>query len=140
MCDVFDLDKKALSKDLENEMLMNEPSIHQRGARLVEAKKWLNELELALKVERLWQSEPPGAELETEVPFSAETLLPEQWLQWVFMPKLSLLIEQSSHLPYFLLTPYFAHCWGDKANHQAVLKILNQLDALSQSENAVSSC
>lgn len=48
----------------------------------------------------LWQSEPPEKEaLNSLVPFCHDTLAFEQWLQWVFLPKMKKVIETEEDLP-----------------------------------------
>ncbi len=57
-------------------------------------KKSLEALEKALKSAQLWDSNmPTPAQLSSREPFCVDTLAFEQWLQWVFIPKLSALIS-----------------------------------------------
>ena len=53
-----------------------------------------------LKALKLWQSAPPSPrELSSSVPFCCDTLAFEQWLQFVFIPRITLMINQQQALP-----------------------------------------
>lgn len=71
---------------------MNEP--HLRLAEiLIDVERELREL-------RLWQSElPPPEALASTQPFAVDCLNFAQWLQFIFIPGLYLLIEQRAPLP-----------------------------------------
>lgn len=48
----------------------------------------------------LWEQTPPAVEaLESLVPFCYDTLKFEQWLQWVFLQKMKLALEQQIDFP-----------------------------------------
>lgn len=54
----------------------------------------LYELETALKQQNLWGDVLPTAEqLASQEPFCVDTLAFEQWLQWIFIPKMTALIS-----------------------------------------------
>lgn len=78
----------------------------------------------------LWQQEPPSLEaLSSQEPFSVDTLRPEQWLQWVFIPKMQALIEQQSQIPKgFSITPYFSECWKEHTEYGPLLALLASID------------
>lgn len=60
----------------------------------------LLELEIELRQLQLWEQEAPERwRLESEAPFCVDTLVFEQWLQWVFIPQLIHLIERGETLP-----------------------------------------
>lgn len=61
---------------------------------------------LVLKIEAemrrvgMWSAEsPPPSALQSEVPFCHDTLEFHQWLQWVFLPRMKLVLEQGGPLP-----------------------------------------
>lgn len=57
-------------------------------------------LEQGLRAQGLWSDRRPAAErLNSQTPFCVDTLDFEQWLQWVFIPRLALLINQQGRLP-----------------------------------------
>lgn len=54
----------------------------------------LHHLETALKQQNLWTEIAPTAQqLASTEPFCVDTLPFEQWLQWVFIPKMTTLIS-----------------------------------------------
>lgn len=47
-----------------------------------------------------WQSEAPSAEaLASQTPFCVDTLAFEQWLQWILLPRMKVLLESGAPLP-----------------------------------------
>ncbi|NLS13148.1 YqcC family protein [Vibrio sp. SM6] len=94
----------------------------------------LDAIESQLRVLDLWQANAPSAEaLASEAPFAIDTLAPEAWLQWVFLPKMHTLLAQAQPLPRgFALEPYFSHVWQHEARYQPLLQLLQQLDMMSQ--------
>jgi uncharacterized protein YqcC (DUF446 family) len=60
----------------------------------------LLELEAALRAGGKWETtKPPASALHCEMPFCIDTLGFEQWLQWVFLPRMRQIIEQRHPLP-----------------------------------------
>lgn len=60
----------------------------------------LLELEGELRSLGEWQAEPPSAEaLASTQPFCVDTLSLPQWLQFVFLPRMSQLVELEMPLP-----------------------------------------
>lgn len=67
---------------------------HARAADLV------LRIELELRRLDLWAAAPPSPQaLRSEAPFCCDTLPLEQWLQWVFLPRMRALIEAGAALP-----------------------------------------
>lgn len=47
-----------------------------------------------------WSAEPPASEaLSSQQPFCVDTLAFEEWLQWIFLPRMREIIEQGKPLP-----------------------------------------
>lgn len=60
----------------------------------------LLEVEAALRTGGKWEAaEPPAEALSSATPFCIDTLSFEQWLQWVFLPRMRHILEQSRPLP-----------------------------------------
>lgn len=58
------------------------------------------ELERELRGLGLWAADPPEAQqLASQQPFCVDTLSFEQWLQWVFVPRMAVIIEQGRGMP-----------------------------------------
>lgn len=92
----------------------------------------LFQLEQSLKQCQMWQSEPPSdEELSSQQPFALDTLLPEQWLQWVFIPKISEMIEKQQVISGFSISPYFEEVWKSEAHKSVVLDVLQRIDKAS---------
>lgn len=57
-------------------------------------------IERELRLLGLWAALPPSSEaLASEQPFCVDTLLFEEWLQWIFLPRMKLILESGSELP-----------------------------------------
>lgn len=57
-------------------------------------------IERELRQQGWWQDVPPSAEALASVePFSVDTLDFDQWLQWIFLPRMKTIIEQDLPLP-----------------------------------------
>lgn len=57
-------------------------------------------IERELRVQGWWQEESPSAEaLASAEPFCVDTLAFEQWLQWIFLPRMKVLLETGAALP-----------------------------------------
>jgi uncharacterized protein YqcC (DUF446 family) len=60
----------------------------------------LLEVESTLRINGKWGNNPPTVhELSSPIPFCIDTLKFEQWLQWVFLPRMKTTIEQTKPLP-----------------------------------------
>ncbi|WP_078083450.1 YqcC family protein [Microbulbifer mangrovi] len=60
----------------------------------------LLELEAEMRAVELWDAQPPSAEaLASTQPFCVDTLTLPQWLQFVFLPRMSKLVELEQPLP-----------------------------------------
>lgn len=57
-------------------------------------------IERELRVCDLWNPTPPAAQaLASREPFCVDTLSFEEWLQWVFLPRMKLILERDQALP-----------------------------------------
>lgn len=93
----------------------------------------LLEIEQAMKAAALWQAAPPApAAFESTEPFSVDTMDAEQWLQWVFLPRMQALLAQRATFPTrFALTPYFEVAFTQAGTPApALLAALQRLDDL----------
>lgn len=70
------------------------------SATLHELADCLFEIEAELRRLGWWSSESPCARsLASSEPFCVDTMAFEQWLQWIFLPRMRLLLEQAAELP-----------------------------------------
>lgn len=57
-------------------------------------------IEREMRVRSLWASSPPDARaLASQEPFCVDTLSFEQWLQWIFLPRMKAILERGEALP-----------------------------------------
>lgn len=90
----------------------------------------LFDIEATLRASVFWQTSPPEADafVSTE-PFCLDTMRPEQWLQWVLLPRMHALLDGGAPLPQALaITPYFEEALDGDTN--VILPLLAQLRAL----------
>ncbi|MGL6162539.1 YqcC family protein [Microbulbifer sp.] len=91
----------------------------------------LLQLEVELRRLDLWQAEAPPAEaLDSGEPFCVDTLSLPQWLQFVFLPRMSLLVEREQPLPRQCgIAPIAEEYFKDKATAAPLVKLLGDIDA-----------
>lgn len=69
-------------------------------ARFSQVAEQLLLIERELRQRGWWDEVPPSAEaLASQEPFSVDTLGFEQWLQWIFLPRMKVILEQDLPLP-----------------------------------------
>jgi len=57
-------------------------------------------IERELHVQGWWSETPPSAEaLASVVPFAVDSMNFDQWLQWIFLPKMKEILEKGLPLP-----------------------------------------
>jgi len=80
----------------------------------------------------LWQSTQPSKEaLNSEQPFCCDTLSFNQWLEFILLPKMTMLIDSNLPLPQdFEILPMAQESWKNESTDFSTLLILiEQLDA-----------
>ena len=96
-------------------------------------KALLGELETELKQQHLWASAPPdAAALASSLPFCYDTLPLENWLQFIFLPRMQALVEGRLPLPNNCgIYPMAELAWAPlTTTHQPLLDALKTLDTL----------
>lgn len=69
-------------------------------ARVAELADQLLLIERELRVLDLWDTSAPDARaLASQEPFCVDTLSFEQWLQWIFLPRMKVILEREEALP-----------------------------------------
>ncbi|MDU5698609.1 MAG: YqcC family protein [Haemophilus parainfluenzae] len=70
-----------------------------------QTKLHLQQLQLAMQKLDLWQAVPPSQDaFLSEEPFAIDTMSPEEWLQWIFIPRMAFKEAEEDFLVE-LLTP-----------------------------------
>ncbi|WP_027712896.1 YqcC family protein [Dickeya chrysanthemi] len=99
----------------------------------IQIRQSLFAIERALKASSLWQSSAPDeAAFASREPFCIDTMAAEQWLQWVFLPRMHTLLDDGAPLPVRLaVLPYFEVSFDGRADDVGeLLTQLRMLDAL----------
>lgn len=90
----------------------------------------LEELQLKLLDANLWSEYPPSEQaMSSDAPFACDTMSFENWLQFIFVPKMQLLIINNQRLPCNIaLLPMAEQMWQRSPEVQRVLEIIGKLD------------
>lgn len=90
----------------------------------------LNALQAELQSVGLWESQSPSDEqLASQEPFAVDKLAPQQWLQWIFIPRIRMLLTMSQTLPSdFSIAPYFEESWKGSREYSTLIALIHNLD------------
>lgn len=90
----------------------------------------LTEIEQALKQLQLWTNDTPSAEaMAYQEPFAIDTMSFENWLQFILLPRMQLLITQSQPLPASSQIAEMAEVvWAEHPAHLPLITLLRQFD------------
>lgn len=81
----------------------------------------------------IWQSTIPDKEaLKSEAPFCCDTLSFSQWLEFVLLPKMTMLIDSNMALPNeFEILPMAIESWkNEEKDMSELISLIEQLDAI----------
>lgn len=97
----------------------------------------LNQIEDEMLKIKLWQTTPPDADaFLSQEPFAIDTMEANEWLQWIFIPRMRALIDAKANLPQgFALHPYFEEAFKEQDDLNQLLDLIKHLDDLSSSNN-----
>lgn len=104
-----------------------------RSEQLREVRQALGQVERAMRELKLWQPEPPSAAaLASEQPFAVDALAFHQWLQFIFIPKMTDLVDHNRPLPTSCaITPMAEEMFkGDGRRVACLIEQLRKLDNL----------
>lgn len=90
-------------------------------------------IERELRVQGWWEAESPCEEaLSSQQPFCIDTLAFEQWLQWIFLPRMKQLLESGAPLPQASGIQVMAEqVYGESSTRARVLiELLGEFDRL----------
>ncbi|WP_159565822.1 YqcC family protein [Budvicia diplopodorum] len=97
----------------------------------------LADVELLMQECDLWSTVPPeSAAFESCEPFCIDTMMPEEWLQWVFISRMREILENQRPLPTNMaIAPYFEVSFSQRAgDYQPLLVALQNIDRLLNKE------
>ncbi|TIH07354.1 YqcC family protein [Pseudomonas leptonychotis] len=90
-------------------------------------------IERELRVQGWWQAQAPSLDaLSSEQPFCVDTLAFEQWLQWMFLPRMKQLLEAGAVLPSVSgIQPMAEQVYGGQLKKAGqLIKLLGEFDQL----------
>lgn len=89
-------------------------------------------IEQYLKQNEMWSSDaPPSEAMASEIPFAADTMTFEQWLQFTFLPQMYHYSEHYENVPINMaVAPMAQQMLG--ADHNKLVHLLLTLDNLSE--------
>jgi uncharacterized protein YqcC (DUF446 family) len=91
----------------------------------------ISKLEQSLRGALLWSSHfPPTEAFQSELPFALDVMPFEHWLQFIFIPKISEIIDNKSPLPQSLVLLPMAQQSLSVANNQS--ELINVIDVIRQ--------
>jgi uncharacterized protein YqcC (DUF446 family) len=99
----------------------------------------LLEVEATLRTSGKWELEPPDSrDLGSAQPFCIDTLNFEQWLQWIFLPRMKRIIEQQKPLPASSGIYVYAHEYLRNSDFSSgsLLKLIKRFDDLIAIQSA----
>ncbi|QPB42438.1 YqcC family protein [Rodentibacter haemolyticus] len=101
-----------------------------------QTKIYLEQLRQTMQRLNLWQAVPPAQEaFLSQEPFSLDTMAPEEWLQWVFIPRMQALLESGTPLPnQIAISPYIEEALKEFDELTALLAPLVALEELLQNQ------
>lgn len=92
-------------------------------------------IERELRVLGWWEASPPDARaLASQQPFCVDTLELHQWLQWIFLPRMKLLVEGGQPLP----TTSGIHAMAEVVYAQRLAEVRELLKALAAFDRLIS--
>ncbi|WP_196208924.1 YqcC family protein [Citrobacter sp. Res13-Sevr-PEB04-36] len=99
----------------------------------------LHALEALLREHNHWRMDEPEAHRFTSTqPFCMDTMEPIEWLQWVLIPRMHVLLDNAQPLPdAFAIAPYYEMALtADHPQREVILVALQELDALFTSDKS----
>lgn len=82
-----------------------------------------------MRQNHLWSDNEPSDEaLASQQPFALDTLAPEEWLQWIFIPRMTEMLHNETVPHGFSISPYFEQVWKNEADKSELITLLNAID------------
>lgn len=98
------------------------------------------EVEANLRVSGQWEQDAPSpAAMASSQPFCLDTLRFEQWLQWIFLPRMKDILEQQHPLPARSGIYEYAEdcCHKDDLRSGQLLALIKRFDELISIQSSV---
>ncbi|MDN4500923.1 YqcC family protein [Alteromonadaceae bacterium BrNp21-10] len=97
----------------------------------------LHKLQLEMQANGSWGTKLPSADaLASSTPFACDTLAFEEWLQFIFIPKMQLLLNNRQPLPSSMgLLPMAEMRFATNSHYRQMLVIIAAIDAAIHEHN-----
>lgn len=98
----------------------------------------LQQLQQVMQQFALWQTQPPSAQaLASNEPFAIDHLEATEWLQWIFIPRMTALCESGQPLPHKMaVSPYIEEALKEHEALAALLSPIVAIETLLQAQDA----
>lgn len=92
----------------------------------------LNDLRHELRHQGLWTDEPPSVEaLGSHEPFCVDTMPLENWLQFIFIPRMEAILDADGPLPgQCIIRTYAEEHYATRHNTHHLVRIIGKLDIM----------
>lgn len=107
-------------------------------ARTPEIAEQLLLIECELRAQGWWAEHPPSDEaMASREPFCVDSMPFEQWLQWIFLPRMKVILEQGAPLPSVSgIQPMAEQVYGvGHAQTRMLIKLLGEFDDILTGAN-----
>lgn len=107
-------------------------------ARTPEIAEQLLLIECELRTQGWWAERPPSDEaMASREPFCVDSMPFEQWLQWIFLPRMKVILEQGAPLPSVSgIQPMAEQVYGvGNAQTRMLIKLLGEFDDILTGAN-----
>lgn len=104
---------------------------HHNKANIYQLADLLLAIEAEMRSLGVWQrTQPEPDALSSKQPFCADTLSLEEWLQWIFLPRMKDLLESGKSLPRRCdILPYAKEAWQDRlVELTRLVKLIDEFD------------
>ncbi|GIU10124.1 hypothetical protein TUM4261_19570 [Shewanella sp. c952] len=101
----------------------------------VKTRELLVALEAELAAQNLLSIESPTKEaLASSAPFACDLMPFEQWLQFIFLPKMHTMLDSDLPLPNAIsIAPMAQHIWQRETKYQTLIGVIQAIDSLLSS-------
>ncbi len=95
-----------------------------------QTKLYLQQLQTILETTSLWSPHSPSPKALASIePFAVDTLKAEEWLQWIFIPKMRALINANLPLPsQIMISPYIEEALKEHPNLPEILTPILEIE------------
>ncbi|MED5524474.1 MAG: YqcC family protein [Pseudomonadota bacterium] len=92
----------------------------------------LEQIEMEMRLQKLWAQQHPGEQaLASTEPFAVDTLDFEQWVQFIYLPKLKVLIGENQAPSNVSVCPMAEESWRHHGSRlMPLLELIADLDEL----------